>query len=84
MIVDLAFSPLVGSVRPVCCARRFNASLKSTFSTRIRKAKASPPVAQAPKQRHDWRAGKTKKEGVFSVWKGHRALKLAPDFWRGT
>ncbi len=42
----------------------------------------SPPVPQAPKQCQLCRSGKTKKEGVFSEWKGHTALKLRPLFFR--
>ena len=48
------------------------------------KLKTSPPVAQAPKQRHVCRSGFTMKDGVFSVWNGQSALKLRPFFFNST
>src|SRR3989304_4257493 len=48
------------------------------------KEKISPPVPQAPKQCQLCCSGKTKKEGGFSLWKGHKPLKLRPAFCRVT
>ena len=69
---------------PAFSASTRRASPKLRPSLRITKEKASPPVAQAPKQRQLCLWGSTTKEGVFSVWNGHVALKVRPDFFRGT
>ena len=60
------------------------ASLKDWFSIFMTKRMASPPSAQAPKQRQEPRSGLTTKDGVRSVWNGHRALKTRPACVNGT
>ena len=77
-------SPRCCSSTPVFSASVLSASPKSSFSCRITKEKASPPVEQAPKQCQLCRSGLTTNDGVFSEWNGHRALKLRPAFCSGT
>jgi hypothetical protein len=43
------------------------ASTKVALLMRMKNVNTSPPVAQAPKQRHVCLSGKTKKEGVLSA-----------------
>src|SRR3989344_2139903 len=62
---------------PAFSASTLSAPLKSKPSISCTKVKISPPLSH-PKQWKVPRSGETKKEGVFSAWKGHRARKLAP------
>src|SRR6266566_4123238 len=68
---------------PAFVARTLRASGKDNPSRFMTKLKMSPPSPH-PKHFHESRTGVTVNDGVFSPWKGHRPLYVAPAFFSWT
>ena len=69
---------------PKVLAKDCIVSENSLFSIFIINDMTSPPSEQAPKQRHVWRSGLMKNDGVLSEWNGHSPLRFLPVCCRVT